>query len=159
MQTKKYRKVCNRENWILLSKYFIKNVSKIIYEPILIKKNVWMLTLRRLTFYIKWSMNKAYYVNLSSSNNSSIILPLMLPQIVWEILSPIPNKRKGGSLFTLWMWRGKLRLSMILKLGFMWPLLCYGEVARFWKIFVSFDQIITLTYVLMDNFCPSFNVQ
>ena len=31
------------------------------------------------------------------------------------------------------MLRRKLRLGMILKLGFMWPLLCYGKVTRFKK--------------------------
>ena len=80
--------------------------------------------------------NKAFYVNLFSSNNSSVkpTLPLMLPQIVCALLSPIPTKREGGgSLFALWMLRRKLRLSMISKLGFMWPLLCYGEFARFKK--------------------------
>ena len=36
------------------------------------------------------------------------------------------------------------------------PLLSYGEVARFKKMIQSFDQITTLTYVLIDidNFCP-----
>ena len=78
--------------------------------------------------------NKAFYVYLFSSNNYSVkpTLPLMLPQIVCALFSPISTKREGcGSLFALWMWRRKLRLSMILKLGFMRPLLCYGEVSRF----------------------------
>ena len=69
--------------------------------------------------------NKAFYVYLFSSNNSSAepTLPLMLPQIVCALFSPIPTKREGGgSLFALWMLRHKLRLSMILKLGFIWPL-------------------------------------
>ena len=103
--------------------------------------------------------NKAFYIYLFSSNNSSVkpTLPLMLPQIVCALVSPIPTKREGGdSLFALWMLKRKLRLSMILKLGFMWPLLCYGEFARFKKMFQSFDQITTLTYVLLYNFCHCF---
>ena len=76
--------------------------------------------------------NKAFYIYLFTSNNSRVkpTLPLMLPQIVSALFSPIPTEREGGaSLFALWMLRRKLRLSMILKLGFMWPLLCYGEFA------------------------------
>ena len=78
--------------------------------------------------------NKAFYVYLLSLNNYSVKpnLPLMRPQILCALVSPIPTKREGGSsLFALWMLRRKLRLSMILKLGFMWPFLCYGEFARF----------------------------
>ena len=77
--------------------------------------------------------NKAFYVYLFSSNNSSVksTLPLMIPQIVCALLSPIPTKREGGgSVFALCVQRRKLRLSMILKLGFMRPLLCYGELVR-----------------------------
>ena len=56
--------------------------------------------------------NKAFYVHLLSSINSSVkpTLPLMLPQIVCALLSPIPSKReRRGSLFALWMCRRKLR--------------------------------------------------
>ena len=77
--------------------------------------------------------NKAFYVFLFSSNNSSAkpTLPPMLPKIMCARLSPIHTKgEKGGSLLSLWMWRRKLRLCIILKLGLMRPLLCYGEVAR-----------------------------
>ena len=69
--------------------------------------------------------NKAFYVYLFSSNNSSVkpTFPLMLPQIVCALVSPISTKREeGGPLFALWILRHKLRLSMILKLGFLWPL-------------------------------------
>ena len=40
--------------------------------------------------------NKAFYVYLFSSNNSSVkpTLPLMFPQIVCALLSPIPTKRE-----------------------------------------------------------------
>ena len=77
--------------------------------------------------------NKAFYFYLFSSNNSSVKppLPLILPQIVCALLSP------GGSLIALWMLRRKLRLSTILKLGFMWPFLCYEKVARFKKIAIT----------------------
>ena len=34
---------------------------------------------------------------------------------------------------------------------------CYGEIAQFLKTSQSFDHITTLTYVLMDNFCPRVN--
>ena len=34
------------------------------------------------------------------------------------------------------------------------PFLCYGEVTLFLKTFYSFDQFTTLTYILMDKFCP-----
>ena len=54
---------------------------------------------------------KAFYVYLFSSNNSSVkpTLPLMLPQIVCALLSPIPTNREGGgSLFAFWMLRSKL---------------------------------------------------
>ena len=34
--------------------------------------------------------------------------------------------------------------------------LSYGKVSDFKKNVQSIDQIITLTYVLMDNFCPCF---
>ena len=81
--------------------------------------------------------NKAFYVYLFSSNNSSV-------------------KGRDGSLFALWMWRRKLRLSMILKLGLMKPLLSYEEIARFKIMFLSFDPITTLTYVIIDNFCSCF---
>ena len=40
--------------------------------------------------------------------------------------------------------------------GLMRPLLFYGEVAQFLKTVKSFDQITTLIYVLIDNFCPCF---
>ena len=74
--------------------------------------------------------NKAFYVYLFSSNKSSI--KPTLPPIVCALLSPISTKWEGGhSLFALWMFRCKSRLHMILKLGLMWPLLCYGKVARF----------------------------
>ena len=66
--------------------------------------------------------NKAFYVYLFSSNNSNVkpTLPLMLSQIVCALLRPIPTKTgRSSSLFALWMLRLKLRLSMILKLGFM----------------------------------------
>ena len=47
--------------------------------------------------------------------------------------------------------------KIMYKLRLIRPLLGYGEVAKFLKeMFQSFDQITTLTYVLMDNFCPSF---
>ena len=44
------------------------------------------------------------------------------------------------------------------KYDLMRPVLCYWEVVRFFKTFQSFDQITTLTYVLMDSFCPCFLV-
>ena len=34
----------------------------------------------------------------------------------------------------------------------------YGEVSDSLKNSQSFDKIITLTYFLMDNFCPCLNV-
>ena len=49
--------------------------------------------------------NKAFYVYLLSSDNSSVepTLPLMLPQIVCAFLSPIPTKMEGdGSPFGHW---------------------------------------------------------
>ena len=120
-----------------------------------------------ILYYIKYDLkghikpNKAFqfYVYLYSSNNSGVkpTLLLMLPQIVCVLLILSPTKREGGcSLFALWMWRRKLRLSMLLKLGFIRPLLCYGEDARFLKMFQSFYQNTNLTYVLMDNCCPCF---
>ena len=36
------------------------------------------------------------------------------------------------------------------------PVLCYEEVLQFFKTSQSFDQITTLTDVLMDNFLPFF---
>ena len=44
--------------------------------------------------------NKAFYVYLFSSNNSCVkpTLPLILPQIVCALLSPIPTKREGTVL-------------------------------------------------------------
>ena len=41
--------------------------------------------------------NKAFYVYLFSSNNSSVkpTLPLMLPQIVCALVSPILTKKEG----------------------------------------------------------------
>ena len=36
------------------------------------------------------------------------------------------------------------------------PVLCYGEILRFFKTSQFFDQITTLTYVLMDNFLSLF---
>ena len=36
------------------------------------------------------------------------------------------------------------------------PVLCYGGVLRFFKTLQSFDQITTLTYVLIDNFLSLF---
>ena len=38
------------------------------------------------------------------------------------------------------------------------PVLCYREVLRFFKMSQSFDQIPTLTYVLMDNFLSLFPI-
>ena len=38
------------------------------------------------------------------------------------------------------------------------PLLGYGEVKQFKKNVQSFDQITTLTCVLMENLCPCFSV-
>ena len=93
-----------------------------------------------MKYYLKGHItsNKAFHIYLfSSTNNSGVkpILPRILPQILCVLLSPIPTKREGdGSLFALWMWRLKLRLSMISKLGLMRPLICYGEIARFLKI-------------------------
>ena len=37
-------------------------------------------------------------------------------------------------------------------------MICYGEVIEFFTLRPS-DLITTLTYVLMDNFCPCFNYQ
>ena len=34
------------------------------------------------------------------------------------------------------------------------PVLCDGDVLRFFKTLQSFDQITTLTYVLWTTFCP-----
>ena len=47
--------------------------------------------------------NKAFYVYLFSSNNSSVkpTLPLMLPHIVCALLSPIPTKREGAVPYLL----------------------------------------------------------
>ena len=36
------------------------------------------------------------------------------------------------------------------------PVLFYGEVLRFFKTSQSFDQITTLTYILMENFLSLF---
>ena len=36
------------------------------------------------------------------------------------------------------------------------PVLCYGEVLRFFKTLQYFDKITTLTYVIMDNFLSLF---
>ena len=101
--------------------------STFIYKPILIK-----IAINAIKGLIR--SNKAFYVYLFSSNNSIVkpTLPLMLPQIMSALLSPIPTKSDGdGSLFALQMWRRKLILSMILKLGLIRSHLCYGEVARF----------------------------
>ena len=71
---------------------------------------------------------KALYVYSFSLNNSSVkpTLPLML--LSCALLSPIPTKRvRDGSLF------------------------CSLDVETMSNFFY---QIITLTYVLMDNFCP-----
>jgi hypothetical protein len=38
------------------------------------------------------------------------------------------------------------------------PVSCSGEVLRFFKTSQSFDQITTLTYVLMDNFLSLFQL-
>ena len=137
-----------------------------IYEPIFIQISMNAnIKKTHILYWIKYDLkvhirsNKAFYVYLFSSNKSSVkpTLPLMLPQIVCALISLIPTKREGGgSLFALWMFRRKLWLSMILKLGFMWPLFCYEKVARLRKMFQYFDQITTLNYVLMDNFCPCF---
>ena len=39
------------------------------------------------------------------------------------------------------------------------PVLFYEEVLRFFKTSQSFDQITTLTYVIIDNFCPCFTIK
>jgi hypothetical protein len=110
--------------------------STFIYKPIMIKIAINAnIKMTHIFYQMKYDLkglirsNKAFYVYLFSSNNSSV--KPTLPQIVCAFVNPIPIKREvGGSLFALWMLRRKLRLSMILKLGFMWPLLCYGEFAR-----------------------------
>ena len=102
--------------------------------------------------------NKTFYAYLFSSNNSSVksTLLLMLPQIVCALLSPILTKKEGGgSLFAHMMLRRKLRLSMILRLGFMWPLLCYGDYAikkKYSNLWIKLQHWLTFlwtTFVLV----------
>ena len=47
--------------------------------------------------------NKAFFVYLFSSNNSSVrpTFALMLPQIVCALVSPIPTKREGSVPYLL----------------------------------------------------------
>ena len=71
---------------------------------------------------------------------------------MWVLLSPILIKREGdGSFFLLF---DKTQIFHKIKYDLMMPVLCYGEVVRFFKTLQYFDQITTLTYVHMDNFCP-----
>ena len=115
--------------------------STFIYKPIMIKIAINAnIKMTHIFYQMKYDLkglirsNKAFYVYSFSSNNSIVkpTLPLMLPQIMSALLSPIPTKSDGdGSLFALQMWRRKLILSMILKLGLIRSHLCYGEVARF----------------------------
>ena len=76
--------------------------------------------------------NKALYVYLFSYKNSCV--KPTLPQIACALLSAIPTKRERDS-----------------------SLFCSLDVETRNDV-QSFDQIITLTYVLMDNFCPCFYV-
>ena len=81
--------------------------------------------------------NKALYFYLLSSNNSSVkpTLPLMLPLncicALCDCASQHNSHLKGEGRFPLLLFR------------------CRNDVQ-------SFNQIITLTYVLMDNFCSLF---
>ena len=100
--------------------------------------------------------NKAFYVYLFSSNNSCVkpTLPLMLPHIVCALVSPIHIKREGGgSLFALWM---LIKIKYDIKARFHVATFMLWRVCAILKIFQSFDKITTLTYFLMDNFCPCF---
>ena len=67
---------------------------------------------------------------------------------------PDCNKREGdGSLLD------ETQIFLKIKPDLMRPVLCYGENLRFFKTSQSFDQITTLTYVLMDNFLSLFQFQ
>ena len=54
-----------------------------------------------------------------------------------------------GTVPSFSLWREQIFLKI--KLDLMRPILCYGEVLRFFNTSQSFDQITTLTYVLVDN--------
>ena len=98
--------------------------------------------------------NKAFYVYLFSSNNSSIkpTLPLMLPQIVCALLSPI-NTKKGGAVHFSMDVETQIKIKYDIKARFHEAtFVLWRGSAIFKKMFQSFDQITTMN-VLMDNFC------
>ena len=76
--------------------------------------------------------NKAFYVYLFNSNHFNIepTLPQMLPQIVCALLSPLPTKKGRFPICSLNV-ETQIKIKYDIKARFHWPLLCYGEVARF----------------------------
>ena len=75
------------------------------------------------------------------------------PKLCEQFSARFPLKgRETVSSFALWRDTNFFKV----KHDLMRPILGYGEVLRFFKKSQSFDQITTLTYVLMDNFLSLF---
>ena len=83
-------------------------------------------------------------------------LPLLLSPLYVSSSQPVSLK-KGGGRFPLLRF-DETQIFLKIKRDLMRPVLCYGEVLRFFKTSQSFDQITTLTYVLMDNFLSFFYI-
>ena len=96
-------------------------------------------TFWRYNFFIRWSMASKFIPGhirpLLCKNHSSTF-----------VCEPILIKKNMNA---------NIMKTQFL-INYIWPemsLLCYGEFLWFFT-FRPFDPITTLTYVLMDNFCP-----
>ena len=144
-----HKKTLKLWNYGMLFFFLVHSFMNRFWEKILS-----MLTLRRRTFYIKWSMTSKVIWGQIRPFMFLYLVQIILAQIVCALLSPIPTKREGGSsLFALWMLRRKLRFSMILKLGFMWPLLCYGILKKFPIFWSNYNLDLRSYGQLLSLFC------
>ena len=92
----------------------------------------------------------AMQLRITRSPNPS---PNAFPKLCERFSARFPIKERDGFLFC-----SLTRRIFFLKVKHytMMPVLCCGEVMSFFNTSQSFYQITTLTYVLMDNFCPCF---
>ena len=94
-----------------------------------------MLILRSTFFIMKYDLrghirlNKAFYVYLFSSNNSSVkpTLPLMLPQIVCA--SQLDSNKKGGGRFPIY----SLDVEMQIKIKYDLKAMSHKDTFMLWR--------------------------
>ena len=129
--TSKVTKGCIRSSWNFKIVFFC-NISFVLHPTFLkLFKNV---NIRRHIFFIKWSMTSKviqdhFYAKIKIAHS---FMDQFWSKFVWMLIS----------------WRHNFSYMT-------WNVMHFNIIEKFFNIFTkTSDLITTLTYFLMDNFCP-----